>query len=320
MVNTFIKPEVVVNTTLGLLVRESLLARTVWRDAVADFAGAKDDTVSLRLPAYGVAQKRALRSGANRNKSSLHQRKVDVALDTDFYMDVPVSDEQMELDIKNFGAEILVPMVEAIVRGIEDQIYTNMAGATYGDRAFEFDATDAKGSIAYARELLNKGNVPAGGRTLVIGSEIDSAIIQLDNFVHADKSGSTDTLRDATIGNVYGFNVITDPLLEPGEAFAYHGTAFPLASRAPKVPAGAPWGATASADGFAVRTVRVFDPDEVEDRAVADSWVGTGLTTDAGDMDSHGRFTPAEDPNESGVESHMVRAVHLTAPAASGSV
>lgn len=314
MTNKFIKPEVVVNAAIGLLEREVVLPRLVWRQAAADFTGAKDDTVSLRLPAYLKANKRELRSGATRDKSSLHQRKVDVTLDTDLYLDVPVTDEEMTLDIKNFGAEVLSPMIGGIARGAEDHIYDTMAGADYADQnEFEIDLEDMKGSIAEARELLNKGNVPMEGRTLAIGSEVDSAMIQLDNLVRADQSGSTDALREALIGRVYGFNVVMSPLLAPGEAFAFHRTAFPMASRAPIVSAGAPWGASASANGFAVRTVRVFDPDQVEDRAIADSWIGSGVTTDAGTFDSSGRFEPAEDPTEEGVENVLVRAVHLTA-------
>src|SRR5690606_34951668 len=45
---TTIKPEVVVSAALGILSREVVLPALVWRDAGGDFAGAKDDTISIR--------------------------------------------------------------------------------------------------------------------------------------------------------------------------------------------------------------------------------------------------------------------------------
>lgn len=47
----FIKAEKVVATGLGLLEREVVLPRLVWRDAaIADVRGAKGDTITCRLP------------------------------------------------------------------------------------------------------------------------------------------------------------------------------------------------------------------------------------------------------------------------------
>lgn len=307
----FIKAERVVRTALGLLEREVVLPRLVWRDAAGDFRGAKDDTISIRLPAYAVAQTRALRSGATRNKSSLHQRKVDVTLDTDVYLDVPITDEELTLDIEDFGADVLNPVISGVARGLEDVLVTEITSATYANE-FAIDLSDLKGSFAYARELLNKAQVPAGGRTLLVGSEVDSALIQLDNLVKFGESGTTDTLREATVGRVYGFDIVVSNEIAPDEAFAFHRTAYILNSRAPIVPAGAPWGATQSFAGFAIRTVRVFDPDEVEDRFIADAWIGTNVVTDSGSLDGNGVFTPAEDPDDSGASDLFVRAVHLT--------
>lgn len=317
MANAFVKPEVVVNAALGLLVRQTVAARLVWRDGVGDFAGAKNDTVSVRLPAYAKAKSRALRSGAERQKSSLQQRKVDVTLDTDLYLDIPVTDEQMELDIKDFGRDVIRPGTEAIARGVEDKVISTMQGASYTN-TFENDLNDLKAVFAEARNLLNLANVPMEGRSALIGSDVDAAMIQIDNLVRAEQSGTTDTLREATIGRVYGFQVVTCPALLPGEIFFFHKTAYPLVTRAPKVPAGAPWGATAAFDGFSTRVVRVFDPDEVEDRTVFDSWVGAGITQDQGTIDAYGRFEPAEEPAVNGSDKKFIRAVHVTAPSTSG--
>lgn len=313
--NDFINAEQVVRTALGLLEREVVLPRLVWRDAaIADVRLAKGDTITIRMPAYINAKKRALRSGDAREKSSLHQRSVAVKLDTGVYLDVPITDEELTLDIEDFGSEVLNPVVGGIARGLEDNLVDTIQGATYA-KSFAIDLNDLKGTFAAAREALNKARVPAGQRTLLIGTEVDSALIQLDNLVRFDQSNTTDTLREATIGRVYGFDVVVSNEIAPDEAFAFHRTAYTLTSRAPLVPAGAPWGATQQFAGFGIRTVRVFDPNEVEDRFVADSWIGTGIVTDHGSFDEQtGSFNPSENPNDpaTGESAQFVRAVHLT--------
>jgi len=314
MANAFVKPEVVRNTSLGLLERSVVVPRLVWRDGVGDFAGAKDDTISIRLPAYAKANTRVLRSGSTRTKSALQQRKVDVTLDTDIYLDVPVTDEQMELDIQNFGAEIIAPMMSATARTIEERVVAEMQGATYA-HDLETDYADLKGMFAEARRLMNQANVPMEGRVALIGSNVDAEMIQLDNLVKVNESGTASTLREATIGRVYGFTVVTSPLLNPDEVVFFHPTAFPLVTRAPKVPSGAPWGSSGSFAGFATRVVRVLDPNEVEDRVITDSWIGTGITTDFGTLDAvTGVFEPAEDLADVAASALFVRAVHFDAP------
>lgn len=310
----FIKAETVVRTALGLLEREVALPRLIWRDAqIADARLKKNDTITCRLPAYVKANSRTLRAGAARTKSKLVERAVDIKLDTDIYIDLPITDEELTLDIEDFGTQVLTPVISGVARGLEDELAATITGATY-EKSVELDLNDLKGTIAEARELLNKANVPAGGRTLLIGSEIDSAMIQVDNLVRLDASGTTDTLREALIGRVYGFDVVVSNLIAPATAYAFHRTAFAMTARAPIVPAGAPWGATQSFAGFGIRTVRVFDPDEVEDRFIADSWIGSTPVLDAGEFDASGRFEPYEDPTDpenAEADPILVRAVKI---------
>lgn len=315
----FIKAERVVSLALGLLERENVLGSLVWRDAAGDFAGAKDDTISVRLPAYWNASTRALRSGAARTKSTLHERKIDTTLDTDIYGDLPFSDEQLTLDIADFGSQVISPVLNGVTRMIEDRLVTAVSTADYAT-TLAFDPEDESADffkvLLQAREKLNLANVPAEGRRVIVGSAVETAVLASDRLSRVDSSGSDSALRDATIGRLAGFDIVSVPSLPPNEAYAFHRTAYILNSRAPIVPAGAPWGASMSHQGYAVRAVRVFDPSEVEDRFIVDAWMGTSVVTDHGRFDSNGRFVPSVDPNSPGTgESDMfVRAVKI-APA-----
>lgn len=298
-----IKATKVVNTALGLLLRQLTLPRLVWRDPVGDFAGVLNDTISVRLPAYAPAHTRTLRSGSARTKDSIHERKVDLTLDTDVYKWIGVSDEVMTLDIADFGSQVLNPITLGIAQAMEDKLATTISGATYENNiAFVSSTDDAYTDVAVkARMYLNNAYVPTDGRTLVCGSLLEEAFLNSDRFIKANESGSDQTLREAIIGRVAGFTVVSSPAIAPDEAYAFHRTAFAMSSRIPVVPAGAPWGAQSSYEGLALRFVRAFDIENVEDQLAADSWMGASVVTDDGhytdDPDLGGKFVPVEDPD-----------------------
>lgn len=305
MANDFIKAEKVVRTALGLLVRDITLPGLVWRDAAGDFRGAKDDTISIRLPAFvSSAKTRALRSGAARVKSAVHERKVDVTLDTDVYLDVPVTDEQLTLDIEDLGAQVLMPMVDGMVRTLEDELAAVITGATYDNTiAFNSATQDVYDDVAVpAAALLDQAFVPQAGRVLLVGSNFTADVRTNTKFIDPLRTGGNELFRNGDISApVAGFSrVVASNSIPANEAYAFHSTAYVLNSRAPVVPAGAPYGATASYNGFAIRTVRVFDPDAVEDRLVMDSWVGANTVSDTGHWNANpatgGKFVPVDDP------------------------
>lgn len=327
--SNFLKPTVIVSTALGLLVRELTLPQLVWRDAVGDFAGAYNDTISIRLPAFVAARSRALRSGAARTQDALYERKVDLTLDTDVYLDVPITDEQLSLDIANFGAQVLNPMIGGIVRKLEDELTSTITGATYENTIAFVSSTDDpyKDVATKARQYLNNAHVPFAGRAIVVGSEMEKAFLDSDQFIRASYAGagSEATFREAQIGRVAGFDVYASPAIPSDEAYAFHKTAYVMSQRAPLVPAGAPFGASESYAGMALRTVRIFDADAVADRLVMDAWMGSQVVTDDGhydaDPDLGGKFTPVEDPSTpiaghtdswANDTSKLVRAVKIT--------
>jgi len=311
----FIKAETVVSTALGLLERALVIPRLVWRDAGGSFKGAKNDTITIRVPAYVEAGTRAMRSGAARTRKSLVERAVAVTLDTNINLDVALLDEELTLDIENFGTQVLNPVLSGVARAIENEMATAIQGATYVNTLdFIAGTDDPYADLAVpAREALNKANVPFDDRFLLVGAEIEAAFLNSDKFSDASKSGSTGTLRDATIGRVVGFDIVTSNAIDPSEAFAFHRTAFVLSSQAPIVPDGAPWGAVQAWNGYAIRLVQILDPDEIQNVLASDVFVGANVVTDHGEFDAvTGVFTPYEDPDESGNDpAVLARAVGI---------
>jgi hypothetical protein len=313
--NSFIKAEQVIAQMLGVLERETVLASLVWRDPVPTFRGAKNDTVSIRLPAYTSARTRQMRSNTALTIDELDETKVDVSLDTHVYKAIGVTDEEMTLDIVDFGQQITAPAMNAVVRKVDDALATEMAGADY-EVEEPLDEDDPYLGILAAKLDLDRANVPFGQRFLAVGSNVEQALLASDRLTRFDSTGdgANSALREAQIGKIASFTAVSVPGLDPDVAVAAHRTAFVLCLVAPVVPTGASWGETRTHKGMSLRVLRDYDPTPAaggppKDRLLTDTFMGTGVTADRGELDADGRFVPTEDGTDDPI---VIRAVKLT--------
>jgi hypothetical protein len=310
--NDFIKAEQVVAQMLGVLERDTVLAQFTWRDLQADrFKGAKNDTVTLKVPAFTTARTRVMRGGAPIIVDELTETSVDVKLDTHVYKAIGVSDEEMTLDITDFGEQVTAPAMGGVVRKVDDSVGAEMAAAT-PEVTVTLDEADPYLGLVDARIALNLASVPASQRFLAVGANVEGAILKSDRLSKFDTSGSSEALREAIIGRIAGFTAVTAIGLDPDIAIAAHRTAFPLALVSPDVPAGASWGEKRTYRGLQLRTLRDYDPTGSTgpiDRLLTDTFMGTGVTLDSGTIDADGRFVPSVDGEDTPI---LVRAVKLT--------
>jgi hypothetical protein len=307
MANSYVKAERLAPFALGLLEREIVLPALVWRDAGGSFKGAAGDTISIRVPARTVARTRTLR-GARPQASEgngiitmdeLTEFKVDVTLDEDLYSAIAITDEEIALDITDFGAQILAPQVRAVAEALENKLAAEMVAAPWtsansvtipfgklaGDTATYNSADyDVHRGLVEARRILNVNNIPQNDRVIVVGSGMEAAFLNdphLNRFDGSGDSGPGSALRDATLGRIAGFNqVIVSNALPPMVGFAFHRTAFVLSMQAPSVPAGASSGSAQSYQGLAMRVLRDYDLRNLQDRQVVDVYAGTNHVAD----------------------------------------
>lgn len=287
MANVFLKANRIASAALGLLEREIVLPGLVWRDAGGDFRGAGGDTISIKVPARTQARTRALRGtrpttseGAGIiTMDELTETKVDVTLDTAVYSAVPVTDEELTLDITDFGAQILEPQVRAVAEGIENAVAAEMTGATYAVN-LTFDGSDPWKTLIDAHVALNKANIPRTDRVVVCGADVEAAILKSDHLSRVDQSGSDAALRRAEMGRLANFPVYVSNAIPSNLAFAFHKTAYVLGMRAPVKPDGVNYGASQNAFGLAMRWLRDYDFRNVQDRSLVDTYIGTNIVAD----------------------------------------
>ena len=282
MSHTFLKAEKIVNQGLGMLNREIVLPRVVKRIAAAEFSGAKNDTINVRIPSILEAREYGWRNNRSNpiDYDELEELSIPVQLNKHVYSGVKVTDEELTLDIDSWGEQVARPQIRAVAEKLESYIADAMENATYAETVtYDGDETGNISGIyetlVEARSILNKANVPADQRYVLLGADVEAAALLSPNLVNVDQSGSDSALRDAVIGKLAGFTIIGNCNSIPSEfAVAFHPTAFAFANVAPEVPSGATAGATSSYEGLAMRWIRDYDPDRLQDRSIYSSFAG----------------------------------------------
>ncbi len=290
MANTFLKPTKILRTALAVLERQIVLPRTVWAFGRADFAGAKDDTVTLRLPALLTARDYEWRTRNNPIVvDDLTERGVDVKLNKHPYSAVGITDEQLELDIVSFTEQVSAPQMRAVAERLEGYIATALGAAPWKETVtYNASTGSAYSAIIEARRVLNNANVPMSDRQLVMGTAVEAAFLNDEHLNKFDQSGSDDALREAQIGRIGGMTAMVSNAIPEDEMYAYHRSAIAWAQMAPRVPEGATAGASESLDQLAMRWLRDYDPNFLRDRSVVSAFAGVTPVTDGPLIDADG--------------------------------
>lgn len=294
MASTFIKAAQIVEAATLLLRRQLVVARTVWRQPDAEFVGALNDTITLRVPARRTARTRTMRSTTALTADDLTETSVAVVLDTHVYDLLNITDEQLTLDIRDFVVQVLAPQMAGVAEGMEDVVVTALTGANFlaDDIVFDLEDDEPYDVAVDASKALNDLNVPRTDRVLLVGSNVEAAMLKSDKLSKVNESGTNDALREAMIARVAGFTVIGSNAIDEDEAYAYHRTAVAFGNVAPALPDGAPHKARIATEGFALRHIRDYNPTNSTgpvDRSLVDAFVGaSSVNTGAGTTNERG--------------------------------
>lgn len=277
MANTYIKAAQIVQASALLLQREIVLPRVVWTQPDANFRGALNDTVTLRVPAVLTARTRTLRSSEGLTADTLTETSVPVVLDTHVYSLLNITDEELTLDIMDFAAQVLAPQMRAIAEGMENSIVGALEAATPAGTVSLGAFTNTYEALIEAGAILNENNVPRAGRVVVAGSRIEAQILSDERFSKVNESGSSDALREATLTRAAGFTIVGSNAVDPWTAYAMDQYAVAFADVAPALPDGATMKERLNTAGLALRYIRDYNPTNSTgpvDRSLVDAFVG----------------------------------------------
>jgi hypothetical protein len=305
--HTWINPEVLINSSLGVLEHELVLASFTWRDADVHFTGnvgPRGDVVNIRVPARTRARELPWRSRtAEIQTDELHEGLVGVRMNRHAYNAIDYLDEYNTLSIGEFGPRVLAPQSRAVAAFIDGAVATTMETAPYVETVTLDPQGLNRGYLALrkCRSFLNRNHVDMAGRFCIVGQDLEDAILDDPNLIAADSSGSTGVLREAHIGRLAGFDVYVSQAIPPAEGYAFHRTAFPLVNRAPAIPRGVSYGAEGTHAGYALRYVQDYDSRYARERSLVSTFFGTGYNEDFVDPMKVGEDDP----------KHFVRGVKI---------
>lgn len=260
-----------------LLTRTLVLPMTASRIPGAEFAGSNGDTITVRVPQPSVARVQAT-PGATITYDDVDEVPVDVTL-AHLYHAKLVSDEELSLDLEDFGRQITRVQIAAVATKAEDQLATVMNALT-SNGTIDADGGNIEEIILEARETLGRNDVPPDNRFLAVSPEVATFVLALDNLSAVDQAGNSSALRDAIIGRYRGFTVVESNGLSAGRAIAYHRSGFAWANRVPVTPRGVVSSATSEGNGVGLRQIFQYVPDKLSDATVVSTFAGAAAVPD----------------------------------------
>lgn len=283
----YITPSVVARRGLATLYNTTVLAGLVSRDYDDAFTGKVGDTITVRKPAIFTANLFNRATGIVLQDPD--EDSVAVKLDKIADVSFPVTTEDLTLKIDDFAGRLLNPAMEAITQAIDLALGVALLDAADDPGAGGTATMDTKASdvLAESREKLTRKKLPLTERYAVLSPEATTEALMDINFLNAEKSGSTDALREASLGRVFGQDTYESQVFGAGpgptgqaDGVAFHRSAVTLASRTLQAPNGVASNmySIESYKGLALRVVYQYDIKYKQDVCSVDFLYGTAKT------------------------------------------
>jgi hypothetical protein len=273
-----VKPEKIASAAAVALEQQVIVPGVFRREGIEQFKGAKNDTINVRVE--GVLPFRSYGWRADRSQEvqfdEYAERTVAVTFGDDLYSGVKLTDEQNEMDFDGW-TKLAVKQTDAIARGMNHACIDELLNAPY-EVELGLDPANLRKGLIKARQTMNRLMVPEGRRVMLVGTDIEAALLEDEKLNLASNVGESEAvsaLREATLGRRYGFDFVVAQELPPGTAIALVDSAFVVVTGAPSVPQSVPFGASGSADGWAVRWIRDYDSTRFQDRSIFNTYFGT---------------------------------------------
>ena len=285
MAHTLFTPEQAARATLAALRHQTLLPRTVRQDFSNEFVAGRGQTVNVLGPIGAGAAKVYTASDRQARNSiefdDLEQTWFPVTLEDQVYKAIRLPDDFATFTLTDITQQVLRPQAESIVDAIAEPLLAEMTAISNdGVASLSEDGSNFDEVLIGLRRVLNGRKVPAAGRTVAVGAGAEAAILRSDLLQRVNESGSSDVLRDATIGRLFGFDIVADPTLPDDFVLGYHKDAFAHVTRPSRQPEGAGSSATVAEGGYALRWIQHYNPQQLEDQSVVDTFYGA-TTLDA---------------------------------------
>jgi hypothetical protein len=272
-------------STLAALRYLTVLPRTVHQGFEGEFVSGRGQTVNVLSPITAGASRTYTKANRDARAAivfdTLDQTWVPVTIEDQVYKAIRLPDDWATFSLTSLEQQVLKPQATSVVDGVTAPLIAKMNAVanapTVGAPGVGVPALLSNGSNAIEvlirlRAILNARKVPMSDRFFAITPAAEAAFLNVPQLQKANEAGTDGLLREATIGRLMGFTIVTDPSLTKN--VAYHRDAFVHVSRPSRNPEGAAKSATIQAEGFGLRWLQHYNPLQLEDQSVVDTFVG----------------------------------------------
>lgn len=216
MANTILTPDIIAKEAMVSLQNNLVAANLVHRDYSDEFVNV-GDTITVRKPATFSAKN----FNGSITRQDITEGSVPVAIDRHRDVSFAVSSKELTLDIADFSARFISPAMRAIAQAIDADIMNEVANVSQFITAK--NGTDLE-DIANLAKTLDIAKVPMDQRRLVLHPDHKYRYALKDNLSKVAYAGNGETLRNAELGRIYGFDTYMDQNA-PASLAATPGTA-----------------------------------------------------------------------------------------------
>lgn len=262
---------------------------------------------------FAAASDRPLPSADRRAPNGfINESRFPVQLTTLAQNSTALGMETVAFDLKRFGSQVLSKLTRGFAEYFDDTIAefikanvtrsgltTAQKNAVGGDVEVVIPEADGTAENMAARALairtalvdarmrMNLALVPTSERYLIAGPEVEAILLKDPEFVAVDYSGDTNALRRATVGRIYGFDIVVHNSFGL-EMYLFHKSALLLVSAAPALPMGAVTGSVQSVNGIATRMLIDYDYGKKLDTIGLDTMYGLATVKEDPDYNVRG--------------------------------
>lgn len=197
MPNTFITLQEIARQALPRLIENLVFPNLCYKDFSNTFAD-KGDTIQVRKPVVLSASE--FNAGNGISTQDISENSVAVKLDKIATVDVEASAIETAVNISDLNRVFVEPAAVALAEKINSDGLELYKDVPYAVDTHLHDLA----ALAAVRKALNVNKVPTAGRVAVWSPEADAGFTTIPAIVNAEKSGTTQALREGSIGRIFG--------------------------------------------------------------------------------------------------------------------
>ena len=182
----------------------SMLVHRNFENAIAQFG----DTVNTRLHGTFTARRKLDTDDVTIQDAS--STNIAVKLDQHLHTSFLIRDGEESKGFKVLRDEYLVPAMVSISQQLDEIILSQLYHFRH-QSVGQLGVSPTRSLVTAARGALNELRVPTQGRKMLVGTNTETALLNIDDFVQADKLGDTGTaMREGSLGRKFGMDIFMD--------------------------------------------------------------------------------------------------------------